>query len=138
MSELNMHEGRKIAKDLIQNDGDKEVQARKLIKSERAKFTVEYALVDKDLVFHFFRPSNIEDPILSEIYWKKTFPSVLDPVAQAHFNAGQDRLSAEFVSDYELDSWFLLAKGYDYILDMEAYVEKFYRSLEAGLTSKET
>lgn len=139
MSELNVAEGRRIAADIIATDGDKEVTPRRLTRSELSKFTVEYALVDRDLVFHFFRPEAKEqEPIMSDAYWKITFPSVLDVVAQKHFNAGQDRLSAEFISDFNLDSWYLQARGYDHILDLEGYVEKFYRLLEEGLISKET
>ena len=140
MSEPNVAEERKITTDILSADvGEKEVVPRKLLRSELSKFTVEYALVDRDLVFHFFRPEAKEqEPIMSDAYWKITFPSVLDVVAQKHFNAGQDRLSAEFISDFNLDSCYLQARGYDHILDLEGYVEKFYRLLEEGLISKET
>lgn len=139
MSELNVAEGRRIVANILDIDGDKEVTPRRLTRSELSKFTVEYALVGRDLVFHFFRPEAKEqEPIMSDAYWKITFPSVLDVVAQKHFNAGQERLSAEFISDFNLDSWYLQARGYDHILDLEGYVEKFYRLLEEGLISKET
>jgi len=133
MADLDMAKGRGIAKDLISGDGDKEVEARVFRKEARKGFIAEHRMINRDLVFHFFRPEEADNR-----YWFKVFPAVMDPVAQKHFAAGQDRLSAEYIKDYELDSWYLIARGYDHVLDADAFVDKFYRALEAGLTSNVT
>lgn len=124
---------RETAKGLITQEDAKSVEARKLTLSEREKFKVEYGLVDKDLVFHFFRPQGASDK-----YWKEHFLWALDAKAQEYFGAGLPRLSVEYIDDYDLDSWCFIARGYDHILDVEAYVENFYRLLENGLNSNFT
>jgi hypothetical protein len=93
-------------------------------------FNVEYTMVDGDLVFHFFRSPRINS---DNTFWHSTFPNALSPIAESHFNATAPRLRAEFVN--EMDSWWLRAKGYDNILDKDAYVRRFFSKLSQQLVT---
>jgi len=96
-------------------------------------FKAEYALVDNNLVIHFFgtpehpvdsRPSNIQ-------YWEQRFPDVLNVVGQDYFQATAPRLTAKYTE--ELKSWFFKAQGYEHILDIDAFVMLFFDLLDVQL-----
>ncbi len=87
-------------------------------------FTAEWAVRDKDLVFHFFTTK--EQP-----RWSVFFAPSLDKVAQSFFNAGSERLMAVFTD--EVNSWMLLARGFAVVGNPAARAEKFFAELDAEL-----
>lgn len=93
-------------------------------------FRAEHTRVDDNIVVHFFRPEKASDA-----YWLDKFADGLNTVAQGHFAAAYPRLAAKFTEDdgagNKLDSWWFKARGYDHILDVDAYMGKFYDKLDA-------
>ena len=87
-------------------------------------YRAEWALKDRDVVIHFFRGEDTRG-------WTDLFPSVLDRVAREHFDADAPRLQAKFTQ--EMDSWWFLAKGYNHVLNLPAFLGRFFEKLDAGL-----
>jgi hypothetical protein len=94
-------------------------------------FSAEYALIDNNIVIHFFETP--EYPITNNSYWMDTFPSVLSAFAQKYFNATSPRLVAKYTE--ELNSWFFKAQGYGHLLDPDVYVHTFLDQLDESLDS---
>ena len=109
----------------IAGDGDKNVQVPDFEKKTFKHFDVEFGLKDKAIVVHFFKKDE-----MSQGYWETAFGQVLSDVAQAHFNAGYPRLRAAFVPDFELNSWWFSAQGYEHLLDLDGYVLRFLERLD--------
>lgn len=92
-------------------------------------FLAEFALIDNDIVVHFFETS--EHPATDTNYWLVLFPSVLDHFAQGYFQATAPRLTAKYTE--EMKSWWLKAQGYSHLLDLDAFMTKFFENLDAAL-----
>lgn len=91
-------------------------------------FDSEWAMVDDNIVFHFFMPTSHR---VTEPYWLEVFAAALNEVAQSHFDATLPRLQAKYTE--EVKSWWFKAQGYGHILDLPAYIDKFLESLDAKL-----
>jgi hypothetical protein len=92
-------------------------------------FRAEYGMVGDDIVIHFFETA--EKPITLRDYWQVLFPRVLNDTGQEYFQAGHPRLVAKFTP--ELKSWWFRARGYDHLLDPDAFVAKFLEKLDSTL-----
>ena len=61
----------------------------------------------------------------------------LERVAPEHFQATQPRLVAKYTEDdgvgNSLDSWWFKAQGYGHVLDLDAYVMKFFEKMDGAL-----
>lgn len=91
-------------------------------------FNVEYTWKGGTCVFHFFRsPEKAKD----HNYWENTFPQKLVEVGCTYFQAKPPRLLFEWVP--EMDSICLRAHDYENVLDKNAYVQRFFEKLDAGL-----
>lgn len=94
-------------------------------------FRAEYAIRGSDLVMHFFVTPEVEKNVKGKKYWLELFPTCLDPVAQQHFEATAPRLEAQYTE--MVNSWWLRARGYDHLLDVDAFVSTFLTKLDASL-----
>jgi hypothetical protein len=86
-------------------------------------FVAEYALKDNDIVVHFYPGENNK-------VWA-IFASHMDKVAQEHFSAMPPRLVAAFTE--EMNSWWLRARGFGHLLDLDAFMTKFFDALDASI-----
>lgn len=110
-------------------------------------FKAEFAMDAGDIVFHFFKTSEIkaQDFSAQKLYWENTFATVLEPVALKYFGVTADsgRLQAKHIYDDEqpysaaepLDSWWFRAFGFGHRLDPHALALKFLETLDSGLDS---
>jgi hypothetical protein len=95
-------------------------------------FRAEYTLKDKDIVVHFFLPQDFRRTGQAAVtYWTSTFAVALDSVAQECFQATQPRLQAKYTE--ELKSWWLRARGYDHLIDVSKFMERFFDRLDEEL-----
>lgn len=104
-------------------------------------FLAEYALVDGNIVLHFFPPreafelsNTTQTPRISAEYlryWKRTFPEVLSPVAEEFFKATAPVLTATYIE--EMTSWWMRANGYAHRLDPEGFIRLFFAELDRSL-----
>jgi len=94
-------------------------------------FRVEHALIEGNIVLHFFPPEEMEDGPQLLNYWKTIFPTTLDVVARKYFDAESPRLYAEYVP--ELYSWYFRANGYSHIVDLLSFLEGFFDKLDEAL-----
>jgi hypothetical protein len=92
-------------------------------------FTAEHALVDGNIVIHFFLPEDYRGN--AQQYWTVRFPLALDGVAQAHFQATAPRLQAKYTE--ELRSWWFKATNYDHVVDLPRFIRKFFDALDEAL-----
>jgi hypothetical protein len=120
--------------------------------SDYTTFRAEFAMEAGDIIFHFFKTTEIlASPESSQrLYWAEIFPSVLEPTALKYFGVTADsgRLKAQYIYDEEsphtrkepLNSWWLRAFGFGHRLDPHAVALKFLEildsDLEAGLASR--
>ena len=93
-------------------------------------FRAEYALIDDNIVVHFFLPPDFRGTVS---FWKDTFPTALASVAPEHFQAVQPRLVAAYTE--EMKSWWLRARNYGHIIDLDAYMLKFFSDLDNEIDS---
>jgi hypothetical protein len=91
-------------------------------------FLAEYAFEGGDIILHFYRTPEYKD---NTAYWLNIFPMALDPVARIVFNATAPRLRAAYTE--EMDSWWLRANDYEYIIDRKALVLHFLETLDHTL-----
>jgi len=120
----------------LSTEGDQTVAPLAFIKSEYTTFRAEFAIVDGDLVFHFFLSPEAEKKTDVRKYWDQFFPAVLDPVAREVFKAEYPKLKAAKVADFNIDSWWLRAYGFGYVLDPHRLAYRFLDALDAGLEMK--
>lgn len=102
-------------------------------------FLAEYAIQDDNYIVHFFPPKEryvfangkhqIHGPFL--VKWQRTFPLVLDPIAQAYFGATSPRLQAAYTA--EMFSWWFKAAGFASRLGPDEYLLRFFEKLDAAL-----
>lgn len=93
-------------------------------------FTAEYAMIDGDIVLHFFAPTDLPN----KAGWKNTFADALVSVAPDYFQATAPRLVASYTE--EMKSWWVRARGYDHLLDIDGYLQKFFTLLDAAIDAK--
>lgn len=99
---------------------------------EYTTFAAEWVLQNGNIIVHFFLPSDFERGAQSKrVYWTMLFPIALDYVAQEVFAATAPRLQAKYTE--ELNSWWFRANKYDHIIDLKAFLRKFFDSLDAEL-----
>lgn len=96
-------------------------------------FLAEYALVGDNIVVHFF--ATPERPWSEHGYWRKIFPEALNSQGQLHFQATKPRLRAMLTE--EMRSWWFEAKNYAHIIDLDAYMLKFFDRLDAQIDAIE-
>lgn len=116
----------------LQGETEYPVQAVNFLPVEDfTTFRAEYTLEGDDLVFHFFRPSGGTDE-----YWEGSFPEALEEVAKSVFHADYPRLEAQFISDFDLDSWWFRARGFAQSLDPDALAYAFLENLDVALDAE--
>ena len=96
-------------------------------------FLAEYAFKDGNIVVHFFQTQEIHgsDRAKRDRYWLQVFPMVLSDTAEAHFDATQPRIFAEYVP--EMTSWYFQANGFATRLDPSGFLMKFLEKLDEAL-----
>lgn len=95
-------------------------------------FLAEYTLKDGDIVIHFFLPKDFrKSGQAALIYWTTTFAVALDYVAQEVFQATQPRLQAKYTE--ELNSWWLRARSYDHLINLQQFMGSFFERLDEEL-----
>lgn len=109
----------------------------KFTSREMRYFKLEYALVDRDVIVHFF----VGDQVASswaeaniQKWWLNDFATALSSVAQQHFDATLPRIMAKYTT--ELASWWFKAQGYDHLLDLDAFLLAFFERLDETLHSE--
>ena len=100
---------------------------------EYHQFRAEFAVVGKDLVFHFFPPPRHPD---LQAYWGAFFPAVLDPIARDVFKAEYPRLRAARITEFEIDSWWFRAYGFGQALSPATLAYRFLDVLDGALETK--
>lgn len=106
---------------------------------EYTTFLAEYAMMDGDIVVHFFPPQEqyvkvaegykmLDEHLLR---WQRAFPQVLSPVAEKYFAATYPVLVAQYVT--EMTSWYFKAGGFARRLDPESFVLRFFAQLDQVL-----
>jgi len=93
-------------------------------------FDAHYALKDGAIIIHFYLPANYKG---AAGYWKKTFPDALSNIAPEYFQATAPRLVAAYTE--ELRSWWLRAKNYDHLLDLDGFILGFFQELDNEIDS---
>lgn len=93
-------------------------------------FAAEYALIDNDIVVHFFLPPEQRMPEAYD-FWATTFPNCLDVTARSFFNADYPRLVAKYTE--EMTSWWFRANGFGHVLDLDALVQRFFAALDGTI-----
>lgn len=102
--------------------------------SEFTTFESEYSLTDNNVIVHFFMP---KARYVTEKYWKEIFADALTDVAQEYFDATSPRLVAKYAEDDgaggSLNSWWFKAQGFGHIIDIDAFVMKFFEKMDERL-----
>lgn len=86
-------------------------------------FKAEYDYQDGVITIHFFLPERK----VTQHYWKELFAEALNALGMEHFQATKPRLVAKYTP--ELESWWFRAQGYSHIIDVDAYVLRFFEKL---------
>jgi hypothetical protein len=97
-------------------------------------FLEEHALVERDLVVHFFTTEQQQktwDVNALEQWWLNTFACTLSAVACDYFQAGPPRIMAKYTK--EVASWWFKAQGFDHLLDLSAFLHVFFERLDETL-----
>jgi hypothetical protein len=103
-------------------------------------FNAEWALIGKDIQVKFFLPKHarLNTPEARQAwmdYWLKRFTAKIDQVARRYFEAEHPRLVVKWTEEFQ--SWWFCAKGYDYLLDVAAFLSPFFDQLDRALQEKE-
>lgn len=120
----------------LSKENDQAVLPVAFIKVPYTTFLAEFAIVDGDLVFHFFLSPEVQAHRDAKVYWDSIFPAFLDPVAKEVFKADFPRLKAAKVAEFEIDSWWLRAFGFGYVLDPHKLAYRFLDALDLALDKK--
>lgn len=102
-------------------------------------FLAEYALLDGDIVVHFFPSKEAYVKVADKyrvqeealLYWQRTFPQVLSPVAEAYFHATLPVISAQYIP--EMTSWYFRAGGFARRMQPDEFILKFFERLDDAL-----
>lgn len=107
----------------------------KYTKSKHTWFDAEFALIDDNIVVHFYPKGPVEQAANKQqfLQWwvDGKFPTTLDVVARSHFDADRPRLVAKYTP--ELYSWWLKAQGFGSLIDPAAFTAKFFEKLDQAL-----
>lgn len=99
-------------------------------------FAAEYAIEGDDLVFHFFLPPELEEQLREPHvlkYWRRTFPTVFEPVVYTAFKVHPPRVQAAYVNDLGVNSWWFRAYGFANRLDPDGLCSFFLEELDKAL-----
>lgn len=105
-------------------------------------FKAEHAIIDGDIVIHFFLPAHarVDTPEAEQEwmqYWLGRFADAMDRTAREYFEAEHPRLVAKYTE--EMASWWFRARGFGAdILDPDLFVTKFYEKLDAALRADDS
>lgn len=99
--------------------------------SDYTTFEAEIAILDGDIVFHFYVTPEVNKGSNPKLYWLQLFPVVLSEVAQVHFNATFPQLKAAYTE--EKASWWMRAFGKGMVLDPHRYAYAFLERLDGAL-----
>jgi hypothetical protein len=94
-------------------------------------FRAEFAIVDGDIVYHFYVTEEVQKLRDAHKYWDAVFPATLQTVAREYFNADYPRLQAQYVP--EMASWWFRAKGFGQKLDPQRFSYRFFDTFDAAL-----
>jgi hypothetical protein len=94
-------------------------------------FRAEYAMINGNLVFHFFANDEVNQLADPWAYWKDRFPNVLSKLATEFFASSYPRVRAAYSG--ELASWWLRADSFDHLLDPEGFCLRFLEQLDGQL-----
>lgn len=104
-------------------------------------FAAEYALIDGNIIIHFFLPVHAKAESFNKqpmeareqwmAYWLKRFPVHLDRIARSYFEAEVPRLKAKYTE--EVASWWFKADSYGHLLNVDKFVAGFFEQLDASL-----
>jgi hypothetical protein len=103
-------------------------------------FVAEHALIEDNLIIHFFVPAHAKPHIKGDNnpaerqwmdYWLKKFPVVLDTVARRYFDAEYPRLQAKYTP--EVASWWFKAQGYGKLISPSKFIHQFLVELDDAL-----
>lgn len=103
--------------------GDVTNSIPKFKKVEYEPFKAEYDLTGDNIVVHFYLPRRK----VTEAYWKTMFAEALNDIGQEHFQATKPRLVAKYTEEFH--SWWFRAQSYGHIIDLDAYVLRFFEKL---------
>ena len=92
---------------------------------------VEFAIIDGDLVFHFYVTDEVNKLPNPHKYWLEQFPAILEKTAQEYFKVEFPRLKAAYTE--EKASWWMRAFGFGMVLDPHAFVYKVLDTLDSAL-----
>ena len=117
------------------------VPAFKTGEGSTRSFAAEYALIDGNIIIHFFLPVHAKagsfDKQPMEVrekwmaYWLQRFPIHLDRIARSYFEAEAPRLKAKYTE--EVASWWFKADNYGHLLSIDLFVAGFFSQLDASL-----
>lgn len=102
-------------------------------------YRAEFAIVEGDIVYHFFVTEEVQKLPDPQKYWFESFPNALQEVADKHFKVTFPRLKAAYTP--EQASWWMRAFGFGKLLDPHRFSYKFFDALDAALdaaTNKST
>lgn len=123
-----------VATQTLADQNDLPVQPIRLQEvSGYTTFKVDYAIVDGDLVFHFYVTPEIQKLKNPEQYWLQTFPAVIDPVAREFFQAEFPKLKAAYTP--EKASWWMRAFTFGMVLEPHKLAHNFFDKLDEALDS---
>lgn len=103
---------------------------------EYTTFVAELAILQGDIVFHFYVTDEVNAGKNPQLYWKEVFPIVLSKTAEEHFKAQYPRLKAAYTE--EKASWWMRAYGFGLVLNPHKYAYSFLATLDAALDAANT
>jgi hypothetical protein len=94
-------------------------------------FDAEVAVVEGDLVYHFYVTQEVNDGPNPQRYWHDIFPAVLEKTAQEYFKASFPRLRAAYTE--EKASWWMRCAGFGMLLEPQKMALAFCDVLDQAL-----
>ncbi len=94
-------------------------------------FSLEFAITEGDIVFHFYATNEVNALPDPAKYWKETFPNTLSTSVESYFKATYPRIKAAYTEEHA--SWWMRAYGFGHVLDPHGFVYKFLDELDAAL-----
>lgn len=103
------------------------------------EFRARYAVINEDIVVHFFLPEAAGDLAAADSatkqkwnkYWLEVIPSTLSPVAKQQFMADFPQVVAKYTE--EEVSWWFCARGFGTTMSPAALVEGFLDKMAESL-----
>jgi hypothetical protein len=94
-------------------------------------FSLEFAVTEGDIVFHFYVTDEVNARPDPTTYWKETFPNTLSTCVEEYFKATFPRIKAAYTEEHA--SWWMRAYGFGHVLDPHGFVYKFLDELDRVL-----